>query len=328
MGPADLNKVMKDIKPGYNENVIVGFDTMDDAGVYRISPDMALIQTLDFFTPIVDDPYTYGRIAACNALSDIYAMGGKPITAMNIVCFPVKKFSLDVLNKILKGGLDILEKAGVQLLGGHSVEDDELKYGLSVTGTIHPDKVLRNIGLKPGDSLVLTKALGTGIVGTALKAGEAKEDDIAAFVQSMTTLNRLASEIAQKYDIHACTDITGFGLIGHLTEMLSSDKLQITINSQSLPLLPGALNYASGGLIPGGLYKNRDYIGAKCEIETSVKRELADIVFDPQTSGGLLIALSEKDAPALLTELKSNGIDKACIIATVKEAEKAKIVVV
>ena len=328
MGPADLNNVMKDIKPGYNENVIVGFDTMDDAGVYRISPDMALIQTLDFFTPIVDDPYTYGQIAACNALSDIYAMGGKPITAMNIVCFPVKKFSLDVLNKILKGGLDILEKAGVQLLGGHSVEDDELKYGLSVTGTVHPDRVLRNVGLKPGDSLVLTKALGTGIVGTALKAGEAKEDDIAAFVQSMTTLNRLTSEIAQKYNIHACTDITGFGLIGHLIEMLSLDKLKITINSLSLPLLPGALNYASGGLIPGGLYKNREYIGAKCDIDASVKRELADVVFDPQTSGGLLIALSEKDAPALLAELKSGGIDKACIIASVNEADKGKIVVV
>jgi selenide,water dikinase len=319
---------MQDIKPGYNENVIVGFDTMDDAGVYRISPDIALIQTLDFFTPIVDDPYTYGQIAACNALSDIYAMGGKPITAMNIVCFPIKKFSLDILNKILKGGLDILEKAGVQLLGGHSVEDDELKYGLSVTGTVHPDKVLRNVGLKPGDSLIMTKALGTGIIGTALKAGEAKDEHIAAFVQSMTTLNRQASGIAQKYEIHACTDITGFGLIGHLTEMLSSDKLQITINSKNLPLLPGVLEYASGGLIPGGLYKNRDYIRARCSIDASVKRELADIVFDPQTSGGLMIALSEKDALALLSELKSNGIDKACIVASVEESETAKIIVV
>jgi selenide, water dikinase len=319
---------MHGIKPNYNDNVIVGFDTMDDAGVYRISTDLALIQTVDFFTPIVDDPYTYGRIAACNALSDVYAMGGKPITAMNIVCYPIKKFSLDILTQILQGGLSILEEAEVQLLGGHTVEDDELKYGLSVTGVVHPDKVLRNVGLKPGDSLILTKALGTGIIGTALKAGQAKVEHMAAFAQSMTTLNRKASQIAQKYDIHACTDVTGFGLIGHLTEMLSTDMLQITINSKELPLLQGALDYASTGLIPGGLYKNRDFIGNRCSIDTAVKRELADIVFDPQTSGGLLIALSENDAPALLAELKSNSIDKAGIIASVKEAKEGKIVVV
>jgi selenide, water dikinase len=319
---------MKDIKPRYNGNVIVGFDTMDDAGVYRISPDMALIQTVDFFTPIVDDPYTYGRIAACNALSDVYAMGGKPITAMNIVCYPLKKFSLDILNKILKGGIAILEEADVQLLGGHSVEDDELKYGLSVTGVVHPDKVLRNVGLKPDDSLILTKALGTGIIGTALKAGEAKEGHIKSFIHSMTALNRQASEIARKYNIHACTDITGFGLVGHLTEMLFSEKLQITIYSKDLPLLSGACEYASGGLIPGGLYKNRDYIGNRCSIDAAVSRELADIVFDPQTSGGLVLALPEKDAPSLLVELKSGGLDRASIIASVKEAGKAKIVVV
>jgi selenide, water dikinase len=319
---------MKDIKPRYNGNVIVGFDTMDDAGVYKISPDTALIQTIDFFTPIVDDPFDYGRIAACNALSDVYAMGGKPITAMNIVCYPLKKFSLDILNKILQGGLAILEEADVQLLGGHSVEDDELKYGLSVTGVVHPDKVLRNVGLKAGDSLVLTKALGTGIIGTALKAGIAKEEDINTFVQSMTALNRRASEIAKKYNIHACTDITGFGLTGHLTEMLSSEKLQITINSKELPLLPGAFEYASSGLIPGGLYKNRDYIGSLCSIDPAVSRELADIIFDPQTSGGLVLALPEKDAPSLLAELKSGGLNSAGIIASVKETGKAKIVVV
>lgn len=318
---------MKDIKPGNDANVIVGFDTMDDAGVYRISPETALIQTIDFFTPIVDDPYSFGRIAACNALSDVYAMGGKPITAMNIVCYPLKKFSLDILSEILKGGLSILEEAEARLLGGHSVEDDELKYGLSVTGTVHPDKVLRNVGLKAGDALILTKALGTGIIGTALKAGAVKEEHMSAFVQSMSALNRRASEIAQKYEIHACTDITGFGLIGHLTEMLSSDMLQITINSRELPLLPGAPEYASGGLIPGGLYKNRDFIGSRCSLDAAVRRELADIVFDPQTSGGLVLALSEKDAPGLLAELKSGGVDKARIIASVKESEEAKIVV-
>ncbi len=319
---------MREIHPKRNENVIVGMETMDDAGVYRISSDIALIQTLDFFTPIVDDPYTYGRIAACNALSDVYSMGGKPITAMNIVCYPVKKFSLDILGEILKGGLDILNTADVQLLGGHSVEDNELKYGLSVTGVIHPDKVLRNIGLKQGDCLILTKPLGTGIIGTAIKAGSADEKIQEAFVRSMTTLNAKPAEIMHKYDIHACTDVTGFGLIGHISEMLSSYKLQIRINSKELPVLPGALEYAATGLIPGGLYKNRDYIGPLCKMADSVQRELADIVFDPQTSGGLLIGLPEKDAPALLSELQSNGIQDARILASVKESDEAKIIVV
>ena len=318
---------MKDIHITYNENVLVGLDTMDDAGVYRLSDDLALIQTLDFFTPIVDDPYIYGQIAACNSLSDIYAMGGKPITALNIVCFPIKKFSLDILGNILKGGLDIMDKAGVQLIGGHSVEDDELKYGLSVTGIIHPDKVLRNIGLKPGDSLVLTKPLGTGIIGTAIKAGLIDNKIFNPFVESMTTLNERPSRVIQNYEIHACTDITGFGLIGHLSEMASNDNLEIIINSNDLPVLPGTVENAAMGLIPGGTYKNRDFIGSKCEVEESVKSELADIIFDPQTSGGLLIGLPAKYANDLLSELKSNGIEGAQIIGTIKESDKQKIIV-
>jgi selenide,water dikinase len=316
---------MQNIKQNYNANVLVGMETMDDAGVYRISSDTALIQTVDFFTPIVDDPYTFGQIAACNAMSDIYAMGGKPITAMNIVCFPIKKFSLDVLSSILEGGLDILKKAGVELLGGHTVEDDELKYGMSVTGIIHPDKILRNVGLKSGDSLILTKPLGTGIIGTAIKADSAGEDLIKSCVKSMTTLNDKAADIMLKHEIHACTDVTGFGLIGHLSEMLADAKLQVVIRSRDLPLLPGASELASTGLIPGGLYKNKEYIGARCSVADSVPRELADIIFDPQTSGGLLIALPEKSATALVSELKAGGIADATIIAYVKESDNPNI---
>ncbi len=319
---------MKDIYVPYNANVLVGMDTMDDAGVYRVSADLALIQTVDFFTPIVDDPFIFGQIAACNSLSDIYAMGGKPVTGLNIVCFPAKKFSLDILNLILKGGLDILNRAGVQLLGGHSIEDDELKYGLSVTGFIHPDKVLRNIGLRPGDSLILTKPLGTGIIATALKAKEAGAQIIKKFVGSMTTLNDKAAEIILGFEIHACTDITGFGLMGHLSEMLSTDNLEISVESGKIPLLPGAAEFASMGLIPGGLYKNRDFIGAKCEVMKSVKSEIADIIFDPQTSGGLLIAVPEKEAEKLERELLKNGIQDAKIIANVKKSDKPKITVI
>ena len=318
---------MKDVHIPYNENVLIGLDTMDDAGAYRLTDDIALIQTLDFFTPIVDDPFTYGQIAACNSLSDVYAMGGKPITALNIVCYPLKKFSLDKLTEILKGGLDILNKAGVQLIGGHSVEDNEMKYGLSVTGIIHPDKILKNVGLKPGDSLILTKPLGTGIIGTAIKAGMTDGKIIDAFVASMTMLNDIPAGILGKYEIHACTDITGFGLIGHLSEMLSDDKLEITINSDSLPVLPGAAENAAMGMLPGGMYRNRDFIGSKCVVGSTVKKEFADIIFDPQTSGGLLIALSSNDADRLLSDLKASGIGSSSIIASVSEAKEPRIIV-
>ena len=318
---------MKDVHIPYNKNVLIGMDTMDDAGVYKLSDDVALIQTLDFFTPIVDDPYTYGRIAACNSLSDIYAMGGEPITALNIVCFPVKKFSLDIFSEILKGGLDVLKKADVQLIGGHSVEDNEMKYGLSVTGVVHPDKILRNIGIKSGDSMILTKSLGTGIIGTAIKAGLTDEKIINTFIESMATLNDIPAGILRKYEIHACTDITGFGLIGHLSEMLSDEKLEITVNSNNLPILPGAAKNAAMGFIPGGMYRNRDFIGEKCIVKSSVKKELADIVFDPQTSGGLLIALPENHTIDLLSELQSNGIESSRIIGTVSEAKEPRIIV-
>jgi selenide,water dikinase len=318
---------MRGISVPYDENVIVGLDMRDDAGVYRLTEDIALVQTIDYITPIVDDPYVFGQIAACNSLSDIYAMGGRPLTALNVVCFPIKKFSLDRLRDILQGGLSVIQQAGAQLLGGHSVEDDEMKYGLAVTGIVHPDRVLKNNGLKAGDAVILTKPLGTGIVATAVKAGLAEDEIVGPFIQSMSTLNERAAHIMLNYSVHACTDITGFGLVGHLREMLGNDTLEAVVESRELPLLPGALDKASMGLIPGGMYRNRDYIGALCSVGEDVPRELADILFDPQTSGGLLIGLSGDDAPDLLSDLHAHGLSEARIIARIRDSALQKIVV-
>lgn len=316
---------MKKISIPYDKNVIVGIDTSDDAGVYRLTGEIALIQTLDFFTPIVDDPFVFGQIAAANGLSDVYAMGGRPLTAMNIVCFPTKKFSLGVLGKILDGGLDILKRAGVQLLGGHSVDDDELKYGISVTGIVHPDRALTNHGLKAGDGIVLTKALGTGIIGTAVKAGIADDAHYQAFIDSMTALNRDAAGLLDDFEVHACTDVTGFGLAGHLKEMLADDSLEVLLDAGNLPVLPGALEYASQGLLPGGLYRNRDYVGELCEADQSVDRGLADLIFDPQTSGGLLIALPEKESDRLVAALHAHGVAQARVVARTAFSDTPRI---
>jgi selenide,water dikinase len=300
--------------------VLVGFEGSDDAGVYRISDDLALVQTLDFFTPIVDAPFTFARIAAANALSAVYAMGGRPLTAMNIVAFPVKKFPLDVLSSILEGGLDILGRAGVQLLGGHSVEDQELKYGLSVTGTVHPRKIIRNSGIVPGDALVLTKSLGTGIIGTAITAGMAPEGPVEAAVESMTSLNDRASDIMRGFDVHACTDVTGFGLAGHLKEMLAGESLELAIESASLPLLPGMRELSETGLVPAGLYRNRDGMRDLMAIGPEVPRHLIDAVFDPQTSGGLVIALPGSEAASMIKIMRDEGIGAASLIALVRQS--------
>lgn len=301
----------------FDNNVLVGSSAKDDAGVYRISDDFALVQTLDFITPVCDDPYEFGRIAACNSLSDVYAMGGVPLTAMNIVAFPTQKFSLDILGKILEGGLAVMKEAGVQLLGGHSIDDPELKYGLSVTGSVHPDKILRNNTIKPGDSLVITKALGTGIIATAIKADLADPGIADQFIKSMGTLNKNAADIMFKYSVSACTDVTGFGLAGHLLEMMEGNDLSIIINSINLPLLDGVIENAAMGLIPGGLYRNRNYVGDKCRIADNVTRELSDIVFDPQTSGGLLISLPRDEAEEMVKEMKQCGISAASVIGEV-----------
>lgn len=311
-----------------DNNVLVGSGDRDDAGVYRISDTAALVQTLDFITPICDDPFDFGRIATCNSLSDVYAMGGKPLTAMNIVAFPTKKFSLDILARILEGGQAVMNEAGVQLLGGHSVDDPELKYGLSVTGIVHPDKILRNNTIKEGDVIILTKALGTGIIATALKADMADNAHINGFVASMAALNKYAADIMLKHMVNACTDVTGFGLAGHLLEMLEGNDLSIEINSSAIPVLEGVDGYAATGLIPAGLYRNRDYVSGRCFFSDSVKPLYRDIIFDPQTSGGLLISIPEKEALNLLDELKKSGIEKSSLIGKIKSGSDKKIYII
>jgi len=317
--------VMSNLNIPHSSDLLVGSEAKDDAGVYRVSDDLALVQTIDFITPVCDDPYEFGRIAACNSLSDVYAMGGVPVTAMNIVCFPDKIFSLDILQKILEGGLSVITEAGVQLVGGHSVSDNELKYGLSVTGYVHPGKILRNNTIKPGDSLVLTKPLGTGIVATALKAGLAEENDISPYIKSMAALNKYSAEVMSAFPVNACTDVTGFGLAGHLKEMMAGNEFSIRIDCDSLPILGGVGEYASMGLVPAGLYRNRDYAGASCVIADSVSQLAQDMLFDPQTSGGLLISLPHNSALSLVDALKRASIPAASIIGTV-EKEKVQAI--
>ena len=311
-----------------DSNLIVGLTRADDAGVYKITDDIAIIQTVDFFTPIVDDPYWFGQIAAANALSDVYAMGGIPKTAMNLVGFPIEEMDISILRQILQGGLDKMKEAGVVLVGGHSVEDMELKYGLSVTGFIHPDKVLTKKNLAPGDSLVLTKPLGTGIINTAVKGEFAGDDVIENVIRIMANLNRVSAEIMNDFPVHACTDITGFGLLGHLAEMVEDSELGITISSETVPVIPEAFEYAGMGMVPGGTYKNREFRKAMVDISPSVDPIIQDILFDPQTSGGLLICVEQKSTVALLEKLKEKKVEWATVIGEVTTESKGKIVVI
>ena len=281
-----------------NENVLVGFDTSDDAGVYKLTPECALVQTVDFFTPIVDDAYTFGAIAAANALSDVYAMGGKPISALSILAWPAKG-DVDELAEILKGGAEKIHEAGCALLGGHSVKDDDIKFGYAVTGTIHPERIKTNAGARAGDVLVFTKRIGTGVISTALKQGIARESDVQAAVNSMLTLNRRACEAMLVFDVHGCTDVTGFGLIGHAREMALASSVTLEIDPRKIRFLPGAVEYARQGAIPGGLHNNREFEASSVEGSS----EFDDLLYDPQTSGGLLIALPERDAASLETKL-------------------------
>jgi len=305
----------------------VGLDRADDAGVYKVTDDIAIIQTVDFFTPIVDDPYWFGQIAAANALSDVYAMGGVPKTAMNLVAFPLKEMEMAVLRQIIQGGLDKLREADVVLLGGHSVEDSELKYGLSVTGFIHPDRVLTKGGLQEGDRLILTKPLGTGIINTAIKGGLASGEIIDTVTRLMATLNREAADVMNLYPVHACTDITGFGLIGHLAEMIVDAGIGIRLKSERIPIIPEALEYARIGLVPAGTYNNREFRESITEFGPSVDRLTQDVLFDPQTSGGLLICVDGEKADSLLHDLKKKGVEKAAVIGEVISGPRETIVV-
>jgi selenide,water dikinase len=300
----------------------------EDAGVFKLTDDLAVVQTVDFFTPIVDDPYDFGRIAVANALSDVYAMGGRPLTALNVVCFPRDKMGLSVLRDVLKGGLDMMHEAGVILLGGHTVDDPELKYGLSVTGTIHPDKVVHSNTARPGDRLILTKPLGTGIISTAIKGGAAGKEAIARIVKSMTALNRAASELMLEVGVSACKDITGFGLLGHACEMIEGTQVGMMIDSSAVPIFPEAKEYALAGMVPGGLNRNRDYREKMVAMNAKVPPYLQDLLYDPQTSGGLLIAVPKAKAPRLLKKLHERGVTEAVIIGEVVGEKKGKIKVI
>ncbi|KYH34503.1 selenide, water dikinase [Clostridium tepidiprofundi DSM 19306] len=307
-----------------DENLIVGIETSDDAAVYKLNDEIAAIQTLDFFTPVVDDPYTFGQIAAANSLSDIYAMGGKPTVALNIVCFP-NCLDINILGEILKGGADKVKEAGAVVIGGHSVEDEEPKYGLSVMGLVHPDKVLKNYGAKIGDVLVLTKPLGTGIINTAIKGQLASEEAYNKAVKIMSTLNKYAGEIILNYDINACTDITGFGIMGHSYEMAHGSNVTIKLNKDSIPYIEEAREYADMGLVPAGSYNNRMYLDEKYILK-DVPEWFEDILFDPQTSGGLLISCSKEEAKKMLFELNKLEI-KSSIIGEVVPFDSVHIVV-
>jgi selenide,water dikinase len=293
-----LDQVLSAMPRIANPNVLVGFDTADDAGVYRINDDLALVQTVDFFTPIVDDPFTFGAIAAANSLSDVYAMGGAPLSCLSIVAFPGGG-DMEILGEIMRGGLDKMREANCALLGGHSINDPEIKFGYAVTGTIHPARVKANSGARPGDALVFTKALGTGVIGTALKRGMARPQSVEAATASMLTLNREACEAMLRFDVHGCTDVSGFGMIGHAREMALASNVTLEIETATIPLLPGALDAVRAGAIPGGLNNNRDFAECVVELAAAIDPALLELLYDPQTSGGLLISLSESDAASL-----------------------------
>ena len=339
-----LDAVLGKLARQHDANVLVGFDHADDAGVYRIAPDIALVQTVDFFTPVVDDPYTFGQIAATNSLSDVYAMGARPLSSLALVCFP-EKGEIAVLEQILAGGLSKMVEAGCTVIGGHSIRDEETKFGYSVTGIVHPEKVLANTGAKPGDGLILTKALGTGVISTAIKKDKAKPEWINAAVNSMTTLNKVAAEVITdsvsegtltvpaeqnqarqqsasrgRWAVHALTDITGFGLIGHVRELALGSNVSVQLLSENIPLLPGAIECVRAGYIPGGLKANREFAECVVEYQSEISEELKTLLFDPQTAGGLLISVSDRHLEPLLQELRNAGVPASHIGSVTEKA--------
>ena len=307
-------------------DLLVGTSTADDAGVFRIAPDVALVQTVDFFTPIVDDAFQFGAIAAANALSDVYAMGGEPRTALNIACFPQKDVPVEVLTDILRGGLAKAAEAGVIVVGGHTVIDEEIKFGMAVTGFVHPDRILRNVGARPGDALVLTKPLGTGIVATAIKGRAARASEEAVAIASMAALNAAAARVLRTVEVHACTDVTGFGLLGHGYEMAHGSNVCLVLDATLLPLLPGIERLVQGGYLTGGCKRNRDLLADKVEVAAGVPPHIAEAAWDPQTSGGLLAAVPEPIVGRLLDALHEAGVTAARIGSVERRADGPWIV--
>lgn len=304
----------------------MGLETSDDAAVYKLDDEKAMIQTLDFFTPIVDDPYMFGQIAAANSLSDVYAMGGEPVVALNIVGFPTC-LDLSILNEILKGGADKVKEAGALLVGGHSVEDNEPKYGLSVTGLIHPDKVLTNATAKPGDVLVITKPVGVGILNTAIKAEMLSEEEVQKAMHIMASLNKTAAEGLKHVTVNSCTDITGFGLAGHAFEMADGSDVTVVLDSKLIPVAEGAIENASMGLVPAGAYRNAEYIKGKYHFDESVTEAMRDIIFDPQTSGGLMVSLPADQVDTLLKYYEEHLDTAFAVIGHVEEKSEHALVI-
>ncbi|HEX5564032.1 MAG TPA: selenide, water dikinase SelD [Sporosarcina sp.] len=327
IGPADLSQVLQSLPPAvFDPNLLVSLDTSDDAGVYKLTDEIAIVQTLDFFTPIVDDPYDFGQIAATNAISDVYAMGGKPITALNIVAFPISTLDKSILSDILRGAGDKLKEAGVTLVGGHSIDDQEPKFGLAVTGTVHPDKIRTNAGAKTGDRLVLTKPIGVGIYTTSLKRSVLTSEEIKQVTSIMTTLDKTASEVMASFEVHAATDVTGFGLLGHATEMAKASDKGIRIYAKQVPVLPRTKELAEAGMIPGGTKSN--YAHVADVVTYSDELDMLDryILCDAVTSGGLLLAVSANEAEELVDEMTKKGI-KAAIIGEVTDNHPGMITV-
>jgi selenide,water dikinase len=306
-----------------NPDMLVGTETGDDAGVYRLRPDLAIVNTVDFFTPIVDDPYVFGQISAANSLSDVYAMGGEPKTCMNIVCFPKGKMDIEILGEILKGGADKVMESGAVVIGGHSIIDEEIKFGMAVTGVIHPDKIFRNVGVQEGDVLILTKPLGTGIITTALKKGKASEESVNEAVKSMITLNAAAALVARKHPVHACSDVTGFGILGHALGMASGSGVTLVIESAKLPLLRRAPRLAEKGYITGGCKRNQEYLNDKMVIDKSIREGLIQVALDPQTSGGLLLAVAKRHAAKLVDDLHAGGVPHATEVGYATSLQKS-----
>lgn len=317
MSPTVLGQALASLPPQHNPNVLVDTSTADDAGVYKLTDDIALVQTVDFFTPIVDDPYTFGRIAAANSLSDVYAMGGKPLTALNIACYP-KKLDPEGLGLILSGGQERASAAGVAVVGGHTVMDEELKYGMSVTGIVHPDRIVTNAAAQPGDRLVLTKPLGTGILATALKRGKGTPELLERMAETMWTLNDVASEAMVQHGVHAATDITGCGFLGHAWEIAHGSKVNLRLYASTIPVFEEALVFAKRGYLTQGDVSNRDYTRGHVTLDNAVPSTLAQVLFDPQTSGGLLIALPANQAQALVDTLHSRGVGVAAVVGEVE----------
>lgn len=327
IGPADLSQVLQSLpQPAVSPNLLVGLDTGDDAGVYKLNDDTAIVQTTDFFTPIVDDPYSFGQVAAANAISDVYAMGGKPITALNIVAFPISTLDKSILTEILRGSGDKLAEADVSLVGGHSIDDQEPKFGLAVTGVVHPENVKTNTGAKPGDKLILTKPIGVGIYSTSIKNNLLSNDEINRVTNVMSTLNKTASETMAGYDVHACTDVTGFGLLGHASEIAEGSNVEIRIIKDQVPVLDRVKELAESGAVPGGTKNNLDHVKDIVTFPESMTQVDQWILSDAVTSGGLMMAVNGDQAETLLAELQDKDVE-AKIIGEVTDEKSGQITV-